>query len=350
MAQLLRPLDALSPPLSPTSSSVFKQAQHQIPLAIVHRPAFRQRERSNSQSALPSIERPSSQAFFGDADSAYRKQESRPVDRVVTRRITSSSSSSGIVLGPEVEVRELSREELRKRSKEAVDHFKQAANINRRARTIEDINLTLATVRKKRAEALLNKDGVPNREARASPPGREPAEPEPQELDTESALAESAPKKLSLAEQMGYGVKVKEESKWSKLKGSVEVSSALRTVRRRGTFADIKAGDNDLKARLAAKRAEVEAEMKGFESMDLSIPDFINTFRNNPNLVNKVSMATGIAAVELKSLNDADLAKWFTEMDTDNSGTLDFDEFVEGIVKMCSMVTNRKDLRRRTTV
>jgi len=74
--------------------------------------------------------------------------------------------------------------------------------------------------------------------------------------------------------------------------------------------------------------------MKTFESMDLGIPEFIDMFRSNANLVEKVSQTTGIPSMDLKTLEDEDLKKWFVEMDTDGSGTLDFREFINGIMKL----------------
>jgi len=134
---------------------------------------------------------------------------------------------------------------------------------------------------------------------------------------------------------MGYGVKPKAESKWNKLKAAVQVAAAFNAPKKNMSgFIDVQIGANDLKARLAAKRAAVAEEMKAFESMDLSIPDFIKTFRTNANLIKKVSQTTGIEEAELKKFEDSDLEVWFVEMDTDNSGTLDFREFVEGLVKL----------------
>eukprot|EP00930_Biecheleria_cincta_P014290 TRINITY_DN12363_c0_g1_i1.p1 TRINITY_DN12363_c0_g1~~TRINITY_DN12363_c0_g1_i1.p1 ORF type:complete len:869 (-),score=186.52 TRINITY_DN12363_c0_g1_i1:160-2766(-) len=76
---------------------------------------------------------------------------------------------------------------------------------------------------------------------------------------------------------------------------------------------------------------EAEEEMRAFERMNLGIAEFITFFRENAHFVQKVSLTTGIPEYELRHLEDADLQKWFGEMDTDGSGTLDFKEFIDGI-------------------
>eukprot|EP00930_Biecheleria_cincta_P090011 TRINITY_DN7936_c0_g2_i1.p1 TRINITY_DN7936_c0_g2~~TRINITY_DN7936_c0_g2_i1.p1 ORF type:complete len:759 (+),score=148.15 TRINITY_DN7936_c0_g2_i1:75-2351(+) len=76
---------------------------------------------------------------------------------------------------------------------------------------------------------------------------------------------------------------------------------------------------------------EAEQEMKAFEKMNLGIPDFIAMFRENDNFVTKVAATTGLPEYELRELGDESLLKWFVQMDTDRSGTLDFKEFIDGI-------------------
>eukprot|EP00933_Yihiella_yeosuensis_P070674 TRINITY_DN78820_c0_g1_i2.p1 TRINITY_DN78820_c0_g1~~TRINITY_DN78820_c0_g1_i2.p1 ORF type:complete len:137 (-),score=31.46 TRINITY_DN78820_c0_g1_i2:125-535(-) len=124
-------------------------------------------------------------------------------------------------------------------------------------------------------------------------------------------------------------------------------------------FAAIKAGQNDLYDRLAAKRAAIAAEMEAFESMDMTIPEFIKTFRTNKAFLQKVSQTTKIPLDELQKIGNADLQTWFFDMDTDGSGTLDFQEFIEGIIKIQEHQSNpqvssvsRKmgNLRRKATV
>jgi len=65
--------------------------------------------------------------------------------------------------------------------------------------------------------------------------------------------------------------------------------------------------------------------------MNLSIPEFINTFRSNDHFVTKVSLTTGIPEFDLLQFGDEELQRWFVEMDSDGSGTLDFKEFIDGI-------------------
>jgi len=142
---------------------------------------------------------------------------------------------------------------------------------------------------------------------------------------------------MSLLEKMGYGAKSKTESKWDKVKAAVEDSAAITAKKRRSsTFHGVAVGDGDLKARLAAQKEALQKEMKAFEKMNLSIPEFIKLFRTNDNLVNKLAITTSIPAIELKCFEDDQIREWFIEMDTDKSGTLDFKEFIEGILKLKS--------------
>eukprot|EP00928_Gymnodinium_smaydae_P053873 TRINITY_DN37774_c0_g1_i1.p1 TRINITY_DN37774_c0_g1~~TRINITY_DN37774_c0_g1_i1.p1 ORF type:complete len:965 (-),score=262.41 TRINITY_DN37774_c0_g1_i1:122-3016(-) len=95
--------------------------------------------------------------------------------------------------------------------------------------------------------------------------------------------------------------------------------------------------DNSLErvvSEMEEQKRLVAEELQGFESMELSIPQFIKVFRTNEKLVQKVSVVTGVAISSLKDIKDAKLEKWFVEMDTDQNGKLSFDEFIEGIVKV----------------
>jgi len=135
---------------------------------------------------------------------------------------------------------------------------------------------------------------------------------------------------------MGYGAKSKTVSKWDKVKAAVEDSAAITGKRKKSTFHGVAVGDGDLKARLAAQKEALQTEMKAFEKMNLSIPEFIKLFRTNDNLVNKLAITTRLPAIELKCFEDEQIREWFIEMDTDKSGTLDFKEFIEGILKLKS--------------
>lgn len=305
----------------------------QPPVAIVRRPSLTDFQRLTKPGVSP---RPASQ---------YRGALLEPMDvgKVVKRRgLQNTTSTPNLTftpsidattgLGPEDEIRTLSKQEIRHRSKEAVKHFRQAASINNRVRTLEDMDMAMTKVRSLKAGL----DEVkPERHSPKKPPpdfknlGQEEEKEEEENAHSEE---EEPARKKSLLEQFGYGVKPKaDKGKWGKLKTAVAVTAAIK---KNPTFAAIKAGENDLKARLAAKRAAVAAEMQGFESMDLSIPEFIKTFRENQNFITKVSQTTGIAPTDLKLFEDAELESWFIEMDTDGSGTLDFKEFIEGIIKI----------------
>lgn len=308
----------------------------QPPVAIVRRPSLTDFQRLTKPGVSP---RPASQ---------YQGALLEPINigKVVKRRglqntqnatstpnltfTTSIDATTG--LGPEDEIRELSKHEIRHRSKEAVKHFKQAASINNRVRTLEDMEMTMSKVRS--LKASLDEVKPERHTPKAPPPNFKNLGQEEEEEEEEKAHSEEeAPvKKKSLLEQFGYGVKAKpDKGKWGKLKTAVAVTA---TLKKNPTFAAIKAGGNDLKSRLAAKRAALADEMKDFESMDLSIPEFIKTFRENQNFITKVSQTTGIAPTDLKLFEDAELEHWFKEMDTDGSGTLDFKEFIEGIIKI----------------
>jgi len=307
----------------------------QPPLAIVRKPSLTAFERVTKPGASP---RPAGQ---------YPGVVLEPLDtgKVIKRRglqnttstpsLTTAVSIDVAGLGPEDEVRHLSKHEIRRRSKDAVQHFRQMALINNRVRTVEEMDMAMAKVRSLKADL----DEVkPERHTPKRPPVDFPnlgQEEEVEEKEPENEVEEEKPApRKSLLEQFGYGVQPKKDtSKWGKLKVAVEVKAKIKNP----TFAAIKAGENDLKARLAAKRAAVAAEMEGFNSMDMSIPEFIKTFRENENFITKVSQTTGIAPTDLKLFEDGELALWFEEMDTDGSGTLDFKEFIEGIIKISDM-------------
>jgi Ca2+-binding EF-hand superfamily protein len=110
---------------------------------------------------------------------------------------------------------------------------------------------------------------------------------------------------------------------------------ALFQKGRKTLLAGLKDGSLErLVSEMEKQKAMVAAELDAFEKMDLKVVDFIKEFRTNEKLLQKVSLSTGLAISDLSGLQDADLIKWFEDMDTDCSGTLSFDEFVEGIMKV----------------
>jgi len=72
----------------------------------------------------------------------------------------------------------------------------------------------------------------------------------------------------------------------------------------------------------------------GMLTQELKYDEFLDKFKNDQNFLMKVAMATLIDYHELKSLNVMELSELFVALDTDCSGTIDFDEFVNGIVQI----------------
>eukprot|EP00931_Biecheleriopsis_adriatica_P098961 TRINITY_DN7317_c0_g1_i1.p1 TRINITY_DN7317_c0_g1~~TRINITY_DN7317_c0_g1_i1.p1 ORF type:complete len:833 (+),score=294.68 TRINITY_DN7317_c0_g1_i1:120-2501(+) len=68
--------------------------------------------------------------------------------------------------------------------------------------------------------------------------------------------------------------------------------------------------------------------------MDLDIGTFVEAFVTNPAFVRKVSIVTGLTQDALKSLTPEEVREGFAEFDTDCSGTLSYDEFVKGLVRL----------------
>lgn len=138
--------------------------------------------------------------------------------------------------------------------------------------------------------------------------------------------------KLSFDEFVEGIVTIREEQKKDETKTA---KLALFQKGRKSLISGLKDGTLEkVVAEMEEKKAMVAKQFEGFEKMELTIPEFIKVFRKNQNLVMKVSVATGMHVEDLNALNDETMQEWFTEMDADKSGTLSFDEFVEGIVKI----------------
>jgi len=173
-------------------------------------------------------------------------------------------------------VRLLTDQEVRQRSKKAVDFFRESRDINRRTRTVEEIDQAMTEVRRRRAvedekkaleaekrakeEVLRAKKGPPKALMTEVKSEEKPKVALVRRVTVEDPSAASAaalpgekPKERSLAERMGYGVKPK-ASGWGKLKAVVEATSKLQAVKRGHTLG-VQAGENDLLARLQARRA-----------------------------------------------------------------------------------------------
>lgn len=308
--------------------------------------------------------------------------DAHPAERIVKRRAVKRSTSVPNVTVPAAkddEIRVLSQTEQEMRSKAAIKHFRHMAVINNRARTIEEVDLAMAKIRKKKLTSISSIEGSANdakgqpakgayvqpTEAKAQPkpePPKAKAKAEPvKEVKAEEPPApapEPEKPKMSLADRMGFGVKTKAQSKWGKLKAAVNMSAALnsgvgekQTVQITGAKTGVSVGNTDLKAVLAEKRAKAAEEMKSFEKMNLPVQEFVQTFRSNVDLVMKVSKTTGIPYGDLKALDNATLTGWFHQMDTDKSGTLDFAEFIEGLMKISQTQEFQKiQLARRDTI
>jgi len=69
-------------------------------------------------------------------------------------------------------------------------------------------------------------------------------------------------------------------------------------------------------------------------SGEFNLQQFLEAFHGNRHFLQKVAAATGVAVDEFMQLRDQDLHDLFAALDTDYSGTVDFDEFVEGLVKI----------------
>lgn len=69
-------------------------------------------------------------------------------------------------------------------------------------------------------------------------------------------------------------------------------------------------------------------------SGELDFREFIAAFRRNPRFVRKVAVATDTCVEDLESLDIEDLEEFFTELDTDGSGTISFEEFANGLLEI----------------
>ncbi|CAE7573716.1 Txnl4a [Symbiodinium natans] len=86
---------------------------------------------------------------------------------------------------------------------------------------------------------------------------------------------------------------------------------------------------------LAAIESLVEEAMEeGDEdwSGELDFREFIAAFRCNPRFVRKVALAADTSVDDLNSLASEDLEQFFAVLDTDRSGTISFEEFVNGLL------------------
>jgi len=109
--------------------------------------------------------------------------------------------------------------------------------------------------------------------------------------------------------------------------------SALLRVRKANYEEDKAARQEEAKAiqKLAEEALEEgDLDMSG----ELDFREFIAAFRRNPRFVRKVAVATDTCVEDLQSLDVEDLEEFFTELDTDGSGTISFEEFANGLLEI----------------
>merc|ERR1719502_2125318 len=89
--------------------------------------------------------------------------------------------------------------------------------------------------------------------------------------------------------------------------------------------------------------AAMDAEIKAAEAFDqadsqwlgeLEFGAFISAFRSDPSFVRKVAKAADLPVDLLKRMGDDQLEAFFDELDTDYSGTISFDEFIDGLIRI----------------
>lgn len=370
-------------PLSPKSALVHRQISSMPPVAVVHGANFDVLKASEMYPSSPEMSSPVL-PYLSDAKGAYSPSgvqpktplmdislsDAHPSERVVMRRAVKRATSVPTIMVPvakDDEIRVLSKAEQDQRAKEAVKHFRHMAVINNRSRTVEEFDLAMAKIRKKKLTSMSTIEGdakasgsdakrLPSKEAKAEPPKAQTKAEAAKEVKDVEPTPEPEEKPKSLADRMGFGVKTKAQNKWGKLKSAVSMASSLNSAvaaskTMTGAKTGVGVGSTDLKAVLAAKREKAADEMKAFEKMNLPVQEFVQTFRSNVDLVMKVAKTTGIPYGDLKALDNPTLISWFHQMDTDNSGTLDFAEFIEGLMKV-SQTQDFQDkmLARRDTV
>ncbi|CAE7775220.1 Txnl4a [Symbiodinium necroappetens] len=119
-------------------------------------------------------------------------------------------------------------------------------------------------------------------------------------------------------------------------------------VRIRMTIYDERKAEMD--AAMDAVRTHAEAALnEGDEdwSGEFDFREFIVAFKYNPTFLRKVSLATGISAEELGSMQDESIEDLFLALDTDFSGTVSFAEFVKGLAQIRLIRKARVDQERQ---
>merc|ERR1719313_1966095 len=120
----------------------------------------------------------------------------------------------------------------------------------------------------------------------------------------------------------------------------------IRLSREQEINGPVTMGDLDEDAQLNEDEIEdavADAEAKAEEAFDqgdvdwsdeLEFHEFMSAFKNDPAFVQKVSEAAKIDVADINAMNDLDLEMLFDGLDKDMSGTISFQEFVDGLVQI----------------
>jgi len=82
-------------------------------------------------------------------------------------------------------------------------------------------------------------------------------------------------------------------------------------------------------------------------SGEIDIDEFMHSFRENEDFIEKVATAAECAVEDLKGMSDEDIAEVFRVLDIDHSGTIDLEEFVDGITQIVASDEPMENIRSR---
>jgi hypothetical protein len=228
------PLSPISP-YSPETSSVRREMMSLPPIAIVHKATLDKVQSYN----------------YNGGPSRHDLSEAASTTRMPR---TPNSTRSCVLLGRAFEqidvkvypavgegdrVRMLSKTEVRQRSKEAISYFRNTRQINKQSLTLREMDAMIeaAKYRKELRSAQQQRERL-----------FQDVHADEIQTPTQDQEKDSKPQKRSLADRMGYGVKPK-----------TDPSTGLSSIKhiqmvRRTNMIGVKAGENDLLQRLAARR------------------------------------------------------------------------------------------------
>jgi len=113
------------------------------------------------------------------------------------------------------------------------------------------------------------------------------------------------------------------------------ITSMVET--RQETYAAEKQQQAEEAAAMDAVQKDAEAALEDADedwSGEFEPAEFIKAFREHPRFLQKVSHATGVAVQDYQTLTDEDLGELFASLDTDQNGTVSFEEFVRGLAEI----------------